>query len=105
MALGPLAPTVYSVARTLSAASSRALPSGMIIWACVPCGKSTVAWRVPWVSVTALARATCMGVVEVRSMAVTCGSNGVRTTSGTAAWFCQGTFTCRWTGRWSVFWY
>ena len=82
MACGPFGPTVYSVARTLIVVRGWVLPSGITNWAWAPCGNSSVACRVPSASVTMLPRATWMGVAAVRSTVVTCGSSGIRTTSG-----------------------
>ena len=45
IAAGPLAPTVYSVARTCSVVIGCMLPSESTRFACVPCGKSTVLLR------------------------------------------------------------
>ena len=74
MDAGPRSPTVSSVARTSRLESGCDEPSGIVMVAVVPWSNTSVAWRVPSASVTAVPRATWVGSADVGSMVVTCGS-------------------------------
>ncbi len=58
MAVGPLGPTLYSLARTVMVGSEEVEPSGRSMVAAVFGAKSSVARRVPRSSVTSEPRAT-----------------------------------------------
>ena len=87
MASGPGAPTVYSVARTVSVSSGVRDPSGRTISAPVPAGNSTAAVRSPSSSLTGEASWT-WGSGSSASMTVASSSNGVTTiVSSWVHWF------------------
>jgi hypothetical protein len=95
IAAGPLAPTVYSVARTCRSPSGRVEPSGSFITAVVPRSNMSVAARVPSASLTGPPSATWIGAVECASIVVTFVSYGVMTTSSTVTYSCHGTSSVR----------